>query len=381
MFASLAHMLHDGFMDMTYVLLPSWQADFALDYAALALLRGLNVGVLAALQLPSSRLTRWWNARTILVFGTLLSSMGYALAGFSGGLCALCVSLGLAGAGGSTQHPLASSAISRAYGDKARGPLGTYNFAGDLGKALLPPLISVLLTAMRWRSALWIAAGLGFVVALSLQWLMPPIPTVPSVPAPISLPNHMVAREGGFWLLFVIGALDTATRIGFLLFLPFLLKEKGAGPPLIGLALSFVFIGGGFGKAACGWLGERFGLLATVVTTEVGTAATIFGLLHLQLRPSLALLPLLGIMLNGTSSVLYGTVPELVERSRLERAFAIFYTGVLGASALAPILYGRFGDIAGISWGTIAAALTALAVVPLMLILTPKLKKQLQVPE
>src|SRR6187402_47696 len=242
-------------------------------------------------------------------------------------------------------------------------------------------VISELLTAMRWRSALWIAAGLGFVVALSLQWLMPPIPTVPSVPAPISLPNHMVAREGGFWLLFVIGALDTATRIGFLLFLPFLLKEKGAGPPLIGLALSFVFIGGGFGKAACGWLGERFGLLATVVTTEVGTAATIFGLLHLQLRPSLALLPLLGIMLNGTSSVLYGTVPELVERSRLERAFAIFYTGVLGASALAPILYGRFGDIAGISWGTIAAALTALAVVPLMLILTPKLKKQLQVPE
>ena len=45
----------------------------------------------------------------------------------------------------------------------ARGPLGTYNFAGDLGKATLPPAVSLLLTVMDWRTALWVVAGLGVV--------------------------------------------------------------------------------------------------------------------------------------------------------------------------------------------------------------------------
>src|SRR5271156_5195100 len=118
--AGLAHALHDGFTDMIYVLLPVWQAQFALGYSALAVLRALYVGALAALQVPAGHLARHLNARTILVLGTLLSAAGFALVGLSGGLVGLCGSLALAGAGGSTQHPLASSAVSRAYGERAR---------------------------------------------------------------------------------------------------------------------------------------------------------------------------------------------------------------------------------------------------------------------
>jgi MFS transporter, FSR family, fosmidomycin resistance protein len=373
--ASLAHALHDGFTDMIYVLLPVWQAEFALDYVALAVLRALYVGVLAALQVPSAHLARHMNARTVLMLGTVLSSAGFVLAGLSGGLLGLCVSLALAGAGSSTQHPLASAAVSRAYGEKTRGPLGTYNFAGDLGKATLPPLISLLLTVMHWRSALWVAAGLGFLVAVLVRWFMPLVAAPPLVPEKVTEPNDEAAGEGGFGLLFVIGVLDTAVRMGFLLFLPFLLKAKGASLTTVGLALSLVFIGGAFGKAACGWLGARLGLLTTVVTTEVGTAAAILTILALPLRGSLFLLPILGVMLNGTSSVLYGTVPELVTPTRIERAFALFYTGILGSSALAPLLYARLGDAAGPAWATVATALTALAVVPLMLLLSPRLAR------
>jgi hypothetical protein len=47
--AGLAHATHDGYTDMIYSLLPVWQAEFALGYAALALLRGLYVGAMAAL--------------------------------------------------------------------------------------------------------------------------------------------------------------------------------------------------------------------------------------------------------------------------------------------------------------------------------------------
>ena len=224
------------------------------------------------------------------MLGTLLSAAGFALAGLSGGLVGLCASLALAGAGGSTQHPLASAAVSRAYGERARGPLGTYNFAGDLGKATLPPAVSLLLTMMVWRSALWVVAGLGTLVAVLIRWLMPLVPAPPVTVETVTAPDHEAAGKGGFGLLFAIGVLDSAARMGFLLFLPFLLKAKGASLTTVGLALSLVFIGGAFGKAACGWLGARLGLLATVVTTEVGTAAAILTVLALPLatEPGLA---------------------------------------------------------------------------------------------
>ena len=376
--AGVAHALHDGFTDMIYVLLPVWQLQFALGYGALAVLRALYVGALAVLQVPSGHLARHLNARTVLVFGTLLSAGGFLLAGVSGGLVGLCASLALAGAGGSTQHPLASAAVSRAYGNAARGPLGTYNFAGDLGKAMLPPGVALLLTAMDWRMALWIVAGLGVVVALLIRWFMPLVANPPALIETSGAAVRDISGRGGFWLLFVIGVLDSAARMAFLLFLPFLLQAKGASLTTVGLALSLVFIGGALGKAACGWLGARLGLLATVVTTEFGTAAAILAVLGLPLGPSLVLLPLLGVMLNGTSSVLYGTVPELVPAERIERGFALFYTGTLGSSALAPVLYGWVGDMAGPVWATAAAALTAVAVVPLMLLLSPRLAERLE---
>jgi MFS transporter, FSR family, fosmidomycin resistance protein len=379
--ASLAHALHDGYVDMIYVLLPVWQVEFSLDYAALAVVRAVYVGILAAFQVPSAHLAKRLNARIVLALGTLLSATGYAVAGLSGGLVGLTASLALAGVGGSTQHPLASGAVSRAYGKRSRGPLGTYNFAGDLGKATLPPLISFLLTVMHWRSTLWVAAGLGLLVAISIRLFMPSVPTSAGEMEIVATPHGETKGKVGFALLFVIGILDTATRMGFLLFLPFLMKTKGGSLTTGGFALAMIFIGGAFGKAACGWLGARLGLLATVLTTEIGTAAAILSLLILPLKPGMILLPFLGLMLNGTSSVLYGTVPELVAPHRIERAFAIFYTGILSSSALAPVLYGRLGDAAGISWATVAAAITALAVVPLMLNLAPRLTRTSEVVE
>ena len=115
-----------------------------------------------------------------------------------------------------------------------------------------------------------------------------------------------------------------------------------------------------------------------MILTEAGTAVAILAVISAA-RARLVLLPLLGLMLNGTSSVLYGTVPELAPGGRVERAFAVFYTWTLGGSALAaPLLYGRLGDAAGPRWAAVAAAATALAVVPLMLVLAPRLRSARQ---
>ncbi|TXN06681.1 MFS transporter [Methylobacterium sp. WL103] len=369
------HALHDGYTDLIYVLLPVWQAEFGLGYVALALVRSLYVGALASLQMPATALAHVLGARTVLVLGTLLSAGGYALAGASGGLVGLCVALALSGAGSSTQHPLASAVIARTYGTRARGPLGTYNFAGDLGKAALPALAGLLLTHADWRFVLWLAAGLGAVVAAGVATLLPrePILREEARARPqVAEPGDPTVGRTGFGLLVAVGILDNAARPAFLVYLPFLLQEKGAALTTVGVAFGLAAVGGALGKAIFGRLGDRFGVTRCVILSEAGTAAAILLVIASPLTLALAVLPVLGVMLNGTSSVLYGTVPELAPHGRVEHAFAVFYTWTLGGSALAtPLLYGPLGDAVGPRWAAVAAAATAFAVVPIMLVLSP----------
>ena len=351
------------------MLLPVWQAEFGLDYAALGLLRAVFTGTMAALQIPSGRLAeRLGSLRGVLAAGTAVSALGYALAGLSGGLAGLVAALVVAGAGASTQHPVASAAVAGAYGAGARGPLGTYNFAGDVGKATIPALAALLLGVLPWRPVAWLLAALGVLAALGIAWFMPG-----ARPVHATKGERAGGGRGGFPLLLAIGVLDSATRMGLLLFLPFLLQAKGAGLPLVGAGLALVFVGGAAGKFACGWLAGRIGVLRTVLLTEAGTALAILALLWLGLWPALALLPVLGVVLNGTSSALYGTVPELAPPGGVARAFALFYTGTIGSGAVAPVLYGALGDRVGMGWALAAAAGTALATVPLAVLLAPRL--------
>ena len=85
------------------------------------------------------------------------------------------------------------------------------------------------------------------------------------------------------------------------------------------------------------------------------------------------ILPIIGVALNGTSSVLYGSVPELVEPAKRTRAFSIFYTGTIGAGAIAPAIYGLLGDAMNVPIALMVVAGMCLLTLPLALVLRPAL--------
>ncbi len=176
-----------------------------------------------------------------------------------------------------------------------------------------------------------------------------------------------------FALLLAIGIFDSATRMGFLLFLPFVLTGKGASLQTVGLAMTLVFAGGAAGKLACAFLGARIGAVGTVWLTEAFTALAIVALPHLPLDAILLVLPIIGIALNGTSSVLYGSVPELVAPARRTRALSIFYTGTIGSGAIAPTLFGLAGDAFGVANALFIVAGVVSLTLPLAALLRPAL--------
>jgi FSR family fosmidomycin resistance protein-like MFS transporter len=364
-----AHALHDGYTDALYIFLPIWQAEFALSYAAVGLLRGAYSGVMALFQISaaglSARLGAPW---LVLALGTAIASAGYALAGLSLGLPLLAFALIIGGLGSSPQHPIGAALVANAFpGNAARPALGTFNFAGDVGKMAFPAATSLLLTLIPWRPAAFVLAVAGLAVAAAILLLAPrlrhPVKTSAETDA-AEVPTRSI-WQAGFVTLLAIGVLDSATRMGFMTFLPFLLAAKGASLPVSGLALSLVFAGGACGKLACGFLGAWLGVSRTIILTETATALLVLAALVLPLSGVLLILPLLGVMLNGTSSVLYGSVPDCCDREAQVRAFGIFYTATIGAGAVSPFLFGLISDGAGIvtMMGTLAAV--ALATLPL----------------
>jgi MFS family permease len=368
--ASLTHALHDGYTDSLYAFLPGWQAQFGLSYAALAVVRSLYYATMGGLQIPADRVLRGMSPRAALILSTLLAALGFLIMALPLGFGGLCVGLVVAGVGSSIQHPRGSMLVTDTYGAAARRPLGIYNFSGDLGKATLPAIVAVLLPVISWRPVLGMMAMLGVVLTFALLALAPK-----AVAAPRAASAKVSGRGGpGFVILTTIGALDTATRMGYLLFLPFLVHGKGGGSPTVGVALALLFIGGALGKATCSWLGERLGVVGSVALTEAATALLIVATLFTPLMPTLVLLPMLGIVLNGTSSVLYGTVPELSDGDT-GRAFAVFYTSVIGAGGIAPIVYGAVADHSSRTIAILASAATAMLIVPLVLTLGRYLRR------
>src|SRR5438552_17308802 len=169
-----AHALHDGYTDLIYVLLPVWQREFGLGYAELGLLRGVFAGTMASFQIPSGLLSERLGTAVVLALGTALAGVGYCLAGASAGFGLLVVALFVGGLGSSTQHPLASALVARAFaGPRSLRALGTYNFAGDIGKMSVPALASLMLVVMPWQPVVGILGLAGLVAAAAIYWLMP----------------------------------------------------------------------------------------------------------------------------------------------------------------------------------------------------------------
>ena len=78
---------------------------------------------------------------------------------------------------------------------------------------------------------------------------------------------------------------------------------------------------------------------------------------------------MLGFVLQGSSTITYGTVGDLVDERRHSRGFALIYTVVSGASIVGPISFGLLSDGFGLDAAMLAMAAVVAMPVPLCLLL------------
>src|SRR6185436_1814683 len=167
-----AHVVHDGFSDVTYVLLPLLAQTFGLNLSQVGMIRSAHRVAMAAFQLPAGLIAERFGERNLLAIGTLIAGVSFIALGFAPGFWAILATLFFSGVGSAVQHPLSSTIISHAYpGEGRRIALGTYNFFGDVGKFAFGGIVSLcVLAGISWQAPV-VAFGIAGVVAAIVVFL------------------------------------------------------------------------------------------------------------------------------------------------------------------------------------------------------------------
>ncbi|MCP5082131.1 MAG: MFS transporter [Alphaproteobacteria bacterium] len=369
--------MQDGLGAALYVLMPILAQAFGLSYAQVGIIRAANNCASSLLEMPSGVLAERFGERRLLVFGLICAGAGYLCLSFAAGLWTILLSLLVLGTGGAFQHALSSSLISNSHdAGTRRSALGIYNSSGDVGKLLFTGLFGLATgIGLAWQGVVAGLAAIAFLAALFVFFGLRRSDGGKDSDE-VSAPK-LAGRSGdwgiedrqGFMALCITVFLDTAVQTSFLVFVVFVVAEKGIATHLAAFAVVLTLIGGIFGKAGCGYLAQRIGVRSAFVLAQCATALGIVAVALGTPMAAFALLPVLGMFLQGSTSITYGAIADLISSNRQSRGFAMIYTVSSLSAIVGPTVFGVLSDYSGLGTAMLAMAAVSLLAIPPSLLL------------
>ena len=360
-FLALGHMVIDINQGSFPVILPFLKDALNLSYAATGLIV-LAANITSSLIQPlfgylADKTARRW----LLPISVLFSAVGLGFLGLAPSYGAVLALVVITGFGVAAYHPEGYRTATAVAGDRKATGVSIFSTGGNIGIALGPPLLTVLLTTYGLPGSLGMLVP-GLLVAALLTAVLPrlsaPAPTVARDRASAAGAQTMV---GAMSLLILVVAIRSWTQLGFTTFMPFYWRDVLHGDPRLVGTLLAVFLGAGaIGTLAAGPVADRVGVRRYVVSVFLLATPLAVGFLFVRSSALVfVLLALLGFVLVSTFTVSVVLGQAYLPRnpgmaSGLIVGFAIGAGGI-GASAL-----GWVAD----HWG-LTAALGISAVMPL----------------
>jgi MFS transporter, FSR family, fosmidomycin resistance protein len=167
-----AHFLSHFYVLCLPPLFLSWKAAFEVSYSQLGLTVALMSATTALLQTPVGFLVDRLGARRFLIGGTLLMSLSITGMGFATSYWQIVLLSVCSGVGNSVIHPADYAILSGSIPKERMGrAFAFHTFNGNVGFALAPPVMALLMTGFGWRTAVITVGLLGVpaVAAIILQ--------------------------------------------------------------------------------------------------------------------------------------------------------------------------------------------------------------------
>ena len=274
---ALGHLVVDTNQGALPALLPFLKAAHGLSYAAVGTIV-LIANVVSSIIQPlfgylSDRTSRRW----LLPLGVGVSGLGLAATGLMPGYVTVVIAVVTAGLGVAAFHPEAYKATTSVAGDRKATAVSWFSLGGNIGIAIGPPLITVLVTTFGLAGS----AGMlvpSLIVAGLLTSALPFLSSGAGAKARSSVAAAARNMPGAMALLILVVTIRSWTQLGFTTFVPFYYVDYLKADPRIVGTLLFVFLGAGAtGTLVAGPLADRIGprrVLAAVFLLVVPLAVS-----------------------------------------------------------------------------------------------------------
>ena len=342
----LAHLSHHLVTALPVPLLPYIRDEFALDYTRAGFIISAFGVIYGVCQLPAGWLADRLGPRILLTIGIIGVGATGILVGLSPNYLVLLAGLVLMGILGGGYHPASTTMISSVVEPTKRGQaLGFHMIGGSFSYFLAPLIAAGIAVAWGWRGpfiALAIPAiGIGIILHTILGKRVPTQKfttrgTRDSTEAPPA-PGH----KRRLITVVVLSSFTQALIMSIVSFVPlFLVDTFGTGKETAAASISLVYFMGLWAGPFGGYLSDRFGRIAIIITVCVMAGIVIYLLNIVPYGFGIgAMLVLIGILMyiNTTSAQAF-IADQTSDRNRSTVLGFYFFGNMEGTGVLTPIL-------------------------------------------
>ncbi len=352
------HLITHWYPATFYVLLPIIGKELGLSFTQIGLIISLQHLVGALTNLPGGMLVDAVGRKGYLMAISLFwVGFPYLLIAFlPPSYATLLICISLVGIGNNLWHPTAIPTLANNYPDRNGLVLSVHGMGGNLGEALAPLAIGVLLTYMSWRSALVINVIPGAVMAVLILVILGAFTMESNRGKNTNTPKRSrgdylrevasLLRNRGLMLIATSGMFRVATQTGLLTFLPvYLAYELGYSPWATGMAMTLLQIMGFIAGPIGGHVSDIIGRKKVVMTSMAGTALVILGIVFAGKTPVFILIvALLGFFLYATRAVFQAWSLEQTPPDLAATGIGINFSMQGVGAAFAPFMFGYIAD-------------------------------------
>ena len=360
---SLGHGLNHMFNMIVPPLAITWTKDFGIGYAEVGAVMAAGAVTSASAVLPVGFLVDRMPARNVLIAGMALISLAVIGLGLSESYWQLLGCAVLLGLGNTVFHPCDYSILSATAPKAWLGrAFSVHTFAGYVGFALTPLIISGALLWWNWRGALVLLGLMGLAMAVAFWFNRHDLRDDRDLAMQQGTGRQRPSILEGLKLLlslpllmcFAFFLLVTIAMWGFDSFLPAALFEHHGMPEVVGnYALSVFFAATAAGILIGGQIADRTSRHGVVAAVGFGIAALailLIGELPIGQTMLFALIVLGGIGAGIVTPNRDLIVRQVTPPGQIGKVFAFMTVAMDTGSTIAPPAFGLLMDHGGAVW-------------------------------
>jgi len=356
---ALGHLVIDTNQGSLPALLPYLKTALGLTYTATGVIV-LMANITSSLIQPlfgflADKTARRW----LLPLSVFLSSLGLALTGVAPSYYIVLALVMISGFGVAAYHPEGYRTATQVAGERKATGVSIFSTGGNVGIALGPPFITLLLTGFGMAGTLGMFVP-GLLVAGLLMAVLPGL----SRPLPARAQGATLAPKtmvGAMSLLVLVISVRSWTQLGFTTYMPFYYLEVLKGDPRMVGTLLAVFLGAGAaGTLIAGPISDRIGHRRYMVGVFFLAAPLAVAFLLVSGVWTFVLLALLGFVLVSTFTVSVVLGQAYMPRN-LGMASGLIVGFAIGAGGVGATALGWVAD----HWG-LSSALWISALMPIL---------------